>query len=227
MKKIYNYIICLFVMAFAFQSLYAQQPPFYDEIQKFKEQDSISFPPENAILFVGSSSFRKWENVQSYFAKYTIINRGFGGSTLPDVIRYANDIIIPYHPRQVVIYCGDNDLASSDTITPKIVTNRFKTLFHIIRTNLPKANISYVSIKPSPSRRHLVPEMKQANLLIRAFLKNQKNTSYIDVYKPMLLPGGQPRQEIFLEDSLHMNEKGYAIWKKAIQPYLIKNKVGD
>ena len=222
MKKIYNYIISLIIAIFAFQSIHAQQPPFYDEIQKFKKQDSISFPTKNAILFVGSSSFRKWEDVQSYFPKYKIINRGFGGSTLPDVIRYANDVITPYRPKQVVIYCGDNDLAASDTITPHIVANRFKSLFHIIRTNLSKANIAYVSIKPSPSRKQLMLKMKQANLLIKSFLKKQKNTSFIDVYHPMLLPDGKPMPGIFLEDSLHMNAKGYAIWKKAIQPHLIK-----
>ncbi|MEJ7681085.1 MAG: G-D-S-L family lipolytic protein [Segetibacter sp.] len=169
MKKVQNYILFPVILVFAFQSLHAQQTAFYDEIQKFKKQDSISFPPKNAILLVGSSSFRKWEDVQTYFPEYTIINRGFGGSTLPDVIRYANDIIIPYHPMQVLIYCGDNDLASSDTVTPPMVTSRFKTLFHIIRTNLPKANIAYVSIKPSPSRRQLMPKMEQANLLIKSF----------------------------------------------------------
>jgi lysophospholipase L1-like esterase len=222
MNKIQYRITCLVILIFAFQSLRAQQLPFYDEIQQFKKQDSISFPPKNSILFVGSSSFRKWQDVQSYFPKYKIINRGFGGSTLPDVIRYANDIILPYHPKQVVIYCGDNDLASSDTITPEIVTDRFKTLFHIIRKNLPAANIAYVSIKPSPSRKQLMPKMKRANMQIKSYLGKQKNTSFIDVYPPMLLPDGKPRPEIFLEDSLHMNEKGYAIWKKTIQPHLIK-----
>jgi len=222
MNKIQYRITCLVILIFAFQSLRAQQPPFYDEIQQFKKQDSISFPPKNSILFVGSSSFRKWQDVQSYFPKYKIINRGFGGSTLPDVIRYANDIILPYHPKQVVIYCGDNDLASSDTITPEIVTDRFKTLFHIIRKYLPAANIAYVSIKPSPSRKQLMPKMKRANMQIKSYLGKQKNTSFIDVYQPMLLPDGKPRPEIFLEDSLHMNEKGYAIWKKTIQPHLIK-----
>src|SRR5919112_4832364 len=127
MKKIPNYIICLIVIVFAFQFVSAQDTAFLSDIQKFKKQDTISFPPRNAILFIGSSSFTKWLDVQSYFPNYKIINRGFGGSTLPDVIRYANDIIIPYHPKQVIIYCGDNDLASSDTITPEIVTNRFKT----------------------------------------------------------------------------------------------------
>ncbi len=222
MNKIQNCILSLVIIVFNFQSVTAQQAPFYDEIQQFKTQDSVSFPPKNAILFVGSSSFRKWEDVQSYFPQYKIINRGFGGSTLPDVIRYANDIITPYHPKQVVIYCGDNDLAASDTITPQIVTNRFKTLFHIIRTNLPKTNIAFVSIKPSPSRKQLMPEMEQANLLIKSFLQKQKNTSFIDVYHSMLLADGKPMPEIFLEDSLHMNAKGYAIWKKVMQPHFLK-----
>lgn len=222
MNKIQNCILSLVIIVFNFQSIYAQQAPFYDEIQQFKKQDSTSFPPKNAIVFVGSSSFEKWQDVQTYFPGYKIINRGFGGSTLPDVIRYANDIITPYHPKQVVIYCGDNDLASSDTITPQVVTNRFKTLFHIIRTNLPEANIAFVSIKPSPSRKQLMPKMEEANLLIKSFLQKQKNTSFIDVYHRMLLTDGKPMPEIFLDDSLHMNAKGYAIWKKAIQPYLIK-----
>ncbi len=198
------------------------QPAFQDEIQAFKKQDRISPPPANAILFIGSSSFRKWTEVQTYFPGYTIINRGFGGSVLPDVIRYANDIIIPYRPKQVLIYCGDNDLASSDSITPQIVAGRFKHLFTVIRNALPKTKVSFVSIKPSPSRERLMPKMKQANSLIKSFLLKQKNTSYIDVFNPMLLPNGQPKPDLFLEDKLHMNEKGYAIWQKAIQPYLIK-----
>lgn len=222
MKQIHNSFICLVVSVFVFQLLSAQQPPFYDEIQTFKKQDSVSSQPKNAILFVGSSSFTKWQDVQSYFPGYTIINRGFGGSSLPDVIRYAHDIILPYHPKQVIIYCGDNDLASSDTVTPQVVTDRFKKLFNIIRSNLPGTKITYVSIKPSPSRKHLMPKMKQANLMIKSFLQKQENTSFIDIYNAMLLPVGKPKPEIFLEDSLHMNEKGYAIWKKAIQPHLIK-----
>lgn len=220
MKTIFTYLFSLLLFVFADQSLHAQQPPFYNEIQQFKKQDSISFPPKNAIVLVGSSSFRKWQDVQSYFPNYTIINRGFGGSVLPDVIRYANDIIIPYHPQQVIVYCGDNDLASSDTITPEIVTRRFKQLFYIIRGKLPSATISYVSIKPSPSRDKLMPKMIQTNLMIRKFLRTQKNTSFIDVFHPMLLADGKPMPEIFVEDSLHMNAKGYAIWKKAMEPKL-------
>ena len=123
-------IIAGFLFVFlAYSNAYTQQqPPFYDEIEHFKKLDSAQFPPKNAILFVGSSSIRKWEDVQSYFPDETVINRGFGGSELTDAIRYANDIIIPYHPREIVIYSGENDLAYSDTITPVIVLKRFETL---------------------------------------------------------------------------------------------------
>lgn len=197
------------------------QAPFTGEIKAFKHQDSISFPPGNAILFVGSSSFRKWTDLQSYFPDVKIINRGFGGSTLPDVIRYEKEIIAPYHPKQILIYCGDNDLASSDTVTPTMVAKRFQQLFHLIRKDLPKANIAFVSIKPSPSRIKLFDKMQEANALIKSFLKKQKNTSFINVFDKMLVDN-KPRADIFLSDSLHMNAKGYAIWQKAIQPYLRK-----
>ncbi len=203
-------------------SSYAQEPPFYNDIQAFKQEEKKTPPSQNAIVFVGSSSFRKWTDVQSYFPGYTIINRGFGGSTLPDVIRYVKDIITPYHPKQVVIYCGDNDLAASDTVTAATVTDRFKQLFSLIRSGLPDTKITYVSIKPSPSRENLMPEMAEANREIQGFLKTKPNTSFVDVYHLMLNANGKPMGSIFLDDSLHMNEKGYAIWQKAIQPHLVK-----
>ena len=196
--------------------------PFAEDIQAFKKQDALKPPPANAILFVGSSSFTKWTDVSSYFPGYTIINRGFGGSTLPDVIRYTNDIIIPYHPKQVVIYCGDNDLASSDNITADSVFERFKILFEAIRAGLPGENIVYISIKPSPSRARLRQKMEQANLLIKTYLSINTHTAFVDVFHKMLNPDGSIMTDIFIEDNLHMNAKGYAIWQKAIEPYLSK-----
>ncbi|MBD0375656.1 MAG: G-D-S-L family lipolytic protein [Flavisolibacter sp.] len=221
-KKFLYKSLLLWLLLTTSTGLFAQQLPFWDEITAFKEQDSISFPPRNVILFTGSSSFRMWKDVQDYFPGHTIINRAFGGSTLPDVIRYASDIILPYHPRQVVIYCGDNDLASSDTVTAQTVVQRFQQLFSIIRQGLPKASIAYVSIKPSPSRINLMPKMEEANEGIKRFLKKKKRTAFIDVYHPMLTPAGEPMEDLFLEDKLHMNAKGYAIWQKAILPYLRK-----
>jgi lysophospholipase L1-like esterase len=204
-------------------------PPFWNDIQNFKKQDSVSFPQKNAILLIGSSSFTMWKDVQDYFPGYTIVNRGFGGSTLLDQIRYANDIIFPYEPKQIVIYCGENDLASSDSVTAQMVFDRFKTLYQMIREKT-KAPVAFISLKPSPSRRHLFPKMREANQLILEFINLEKtaldsqpvNIAFIDVHQKMLNGSGQPMPEIFLDDSLHMNEKGYAIWKKEIEPYLIK-----
>ena len=200
----------------------AQNAPFYSEIKAFKTQDSIHFPPKHAILLLGSSSFRKWIDVQNYFPGYPIINRGFGGSTFPDAIRYLNDIVFPYQPRQILIYEGDNDVAASDKITADSVFNRFKELFFLLRKKLPKTTIDFVSIKPSPSRQSLMPEMDKSNSLIKEFLKDKKNSAFIDVYHRMLDKNGLPDKSIFGPDELHMNTKGYAIWQKIIQPYLLK-----
>jgi len=199
-----------------------QAPPFWDDIQTFKHQDSIHMPPLHAILFVGSSSFTKWTDVQNYFPGYTIINRGFGGSSLPDLIRYENDVIFKYKPKQIVLYCGENDLAASDTVTAKMVFDRFKKLFTDIRKKFSNIPFVYISIKPSPSRWQLREKMIAANNQIASFLAEKKNTVFLDVYHKMLGPNGTPIKEIYVEDNLHMNAKGYSIWKKEIQPHLFR-----
>ena len=201
---------------------YAQHAPFWDEIQAFKKADSLNPPPAHPIVFTGSSSFRKWTNVKEAFPGYPIINRGFGGSTFPDVIRYVNEVVIKYNPRQVVLYCGDNDLASSDTVTAEMVFRRFTTLYTLIRSKLPKTDILYVSIKPSPSRERLMPRMEEANKLIASYLHNQKHAAFVDIYHAMLTPEGKPIDGIWEADKLHMTAKGYDIWQKIVAPYLDK-----
>jgi lysophospholipase L1-like esterase len=202
--------------------LFAQTvtPPFWDEIQAFKKEDSVQPPPKKPILLIGSSSFRMWSDVQAAFPGYPILNRSFGGSSFPDLLRYADAVIFPYRPKQVLIYCGDNDLAASDTVSAHTVHQRFLQLFTIIRSRLPKTAIAFVSIKPSPSRAHLMPKMQEANALIKTFLAGQRRTAYVDVYNPMLQPNGKPAPEIFLQDSLHMNGNGYRIWQQQIKPVL-------
>jgi len=199
-----------------------QKPAFWEDIRDFKKADSVAPPPKNAILFIGSSSFTMWKDVQEYFPQYKIINRGFGGSTLLDQVRYINDIVVPYKPKQVIIYCGENDLASSDTVDGKDVARRFQRLFTIIRNKFPKTQVSYISMKPSPSRELLLKKMRSGNDQIKKYLSTKKRTAFIDVYKEMIDDEGKPRTDIFLEDNLHMNKAGYAIWKKAIEPYLVK-----
>ncbi|MGV3684962.1 MAG: GDSL-type esterase/lipase family protein [Daejeonella sp.] len=222
MKYTTRLLVCFLFVQLSSLSLSAQQNPrFYKDIQAFKKQDSISAPPKNAILFVGSSSFTGWKDVQTYFPEYPIINRGFGGSSLTDVIRYTNDIIIPYQPKQVVVYCGENDFTVTG-VNADTVYNRFKTLFELIRKDLPKTHIAFVSLKPSPSRAKYMPEMARANDLIRDYLKTNRRTAYVDVYSKMLLADGTPMPHIFKADKLHMVESGYRIWQKEIQPTLVK-----
>jgi len=198
MKKLS--LLLLFLTAFIFAK--AQEAPFIKEIQNFKKKDSVQFPPKKAVLFVGSSTFTKWTDVQDYFPKHVIINRGFGGSSLPHVIDYAKDIIYPYHAKQVVIYCGENDFGDPG-VTAQIVADRVKKLFDLIRENDPKVHIAYISIKPSPSREKNVPKMKEANAKIVEIIKGMKYAQFINT-----------------ADMLHMNAKGYAIWQKIMEPYL-------
>lgn len=224
MKKmsIKNLLTFLFFSVFSITSLAQTDIPFGVEIRAFRAKDSAQMPSKGQILFVGSSSFTNWTDVQDYFPEYPIINRGFGGSSLPDVIRYADDVIFKYDPSQIVIYCGENDLAGSNTVTADTVFNRFKVLFGMIRAKYPKVPVVFVSLKPSPSRAHLMPEMLKANVAIRNFLKKKKKTDFVDVYHAMLTSEGKPMPDIFLKDELHMNAKGYAIWQEKIKPYLKK-----
>ncbi|MBC7848363.1 MAG: G-D-S-L family lipolytic protein [Chitinophagaceae bacterium] len=203
------------------QLSYSQQPPFWNDVQSFKKQDSASMPPKNIILFIGSSSFTNWKDVREYFPNKPILNRAFGGSTLPDLIRYKQDIVYKYQPKQVVIYCGENDFASSDTVSVNTVVTRFKQLFGLIRSKHKNVPIAYVSMKPSPSRKNLMPKYVAANNAIKSFLQGFKHTVFIDVYQSMLNADGTPKADIFVSDNLHMNAKGYAIWQKIMQPHLL------
>jgi len=220
MKKIIAFLFLLVVCEHILQAQVS--PRFWPDIVAFKKQDSLQPPPVHPILFVGSSSFTKWTGINNDFPGYPVLNRAFGGSTLVDVIRYTYDIILPYQPKQVFIYCGENDLASADSTTAIEVVRRVKTLFWMIRTNLPGATIDYVSIKPSPVRTGIQDKVLAANKEIKSFFKKQKNAAFIDVYYPMLDKKGQMREELFVDDRLHMKPEGYAIWKKIIQPYLVK-----
>ena len=215
-------IFICFLLFSGFSAFSQSEFPFHLQIKSFLKQDSLKFPPKSAILLVGSSSFTNWKDVQDYFPGYKIINRGFGGSSLTDVIRYAPDIIFPYKPSQILIYCGENDFPSGPSTTADTIFNRFTHLHRMIRTALPKTEIIYISMKPSVSRLKYLPEMRRANEMIRVFQQKQKRSGFIDVYSKMILADGSPMPDIFLNDQLHMNKNGYMIWQKAIYPYLNK-----
>ncbi|MBK0383308.1 hypothetical protein I5M32_10080 [Pedobacter sp. SD-b] len=215
-------ILLLIGFLVSFGAFAQQKPPFYDEVQAFRKADSLNMPAKSGILFIGSSSLRKWTDLEKVYKTYGAINRGFGGSTLANAIYYADDIIFPYQPRQIVIYSGENDIAEG--ASPEITFDRFKILFGLIRKKMPNVLISFISIKPSISRQKMMPQMVYANELIKTYLATQANANFINVYPLMLKDDGKPIDDIFLEDNLHMNQKGYDIWIKVISPYLLKAK---
>jgi lysophospholipase L1-like esterase len=200
----------------------AQAQPFINEIKVFRKADSLTTPPKNVVLLVGSSSFTKWKDVQDYFPAHTMLNRGFGGSSLTDLIFYANDVLLKYKPKQILIYCGENDIAGSSIVTADTVFERFKTVYSTIRSKFKKVPIAFISMKPSPSREKYAEVMQKGNALIKLFMEQQKRASYIDVYSSMLDANGKALTHIFISDKLHMNAEGYKIWQGVIAPYLVK-----
>lgn len=195
---------------------------FINEIKAFRKADSLTTPPKNVVLLVGSSSFTKWKDVQDYFPAHTMLNRGFGGSSLTDLIFYANDVLLKYKPKQILIYCGENDIAGSSTVTADTVFERFKTVYSTIRSKFKKVPIAFISMKPSPSREKYADVMQKGNALIKLFMEQQKRASYIDVYSSMLDANGKALTHIFIADKLHMNAEGYKIWQGVIAPYLVR-----
>lgn len=197
-----------------------QEAPFSKDIAAFKEADRLAPPAKGQILFVGSSSFTRWTNVATAFPHHRILNRGFGGSTLLDVTRYLDDVVFPYRPSQVVLYCGENDFATDQNLSYDVVVGRFKNLFRLVRRKLPRTPFAYVSMKPSPSRWGMALKFTAANAAIKEYLSTQSRTSFVDVWPAMLGADGLPKPDIFVEDKLHMNEKGYALWTPLIEKVL-------
>lgn len=217
MKKMLSAFLLLTFALFFSQE---KKPMYWQDIQNFKKLDQENAPPKDAILLIGSSSFTKWTDIVSYFPDKTIINRGFGGSRLTDLNYYANDLLSPYQPKQIIVYCGENDFADNHKLKANEVVNRYKTFYKKIREKFPNIEVDYISIKYSPSRENLWPQMKEANKKIAAFMKKEPNAEFIDITKAMEDANGNVRKELFVEDMLHMTPEGYQIWTKVMNPYM-------
>jgi lysophospholipase L1-like esterase len=188
------------------------------EIREFEHADSLQPPPQGAILFVGSSSIRLWETLQKDFPDHQVINRGFGGSELSDAVHFADRIILPYKPKTVIVYAGDNDLANGKK--PERILDDYKQLVYCIHEQLPQTRIDFISIKPSLARWNLIDKIRKTNGLIREYTSHNRLLSYIDIFTPMLGEDGAPRKELFARDGLHLNKEGYLLWKEWVKPAL-------
>jgi lysophospholipase L1-like esterase len=212
--------VALMPHSFVHQSWADDKPDFSrweKDIAAFENQDKKTPPPKKAVLFAGSSSVRLWDLKKS-FPDLDVINRGFGGSQIADSTHFAARILFKAEPRVIVLYAGDNDIAGGKT--PEQVTEDFQSFAGLVHKELPSAKIIFISIKPSPKRWEMAGTQKKANEQIEAWCKKNDYVVYVDVVKPMLGDDGKPRQELFLKDGLHLNEKGYELWASLLKPHL-------
>jgi len=194
--------------------------PFDNEIRAFKHQDSISFPPKDGILFIGSSSIRVWSDLEQRFPGKPIIKRGVGGSELSQLVDYYTPyVLFPYHPRKIFIYDGENDIAAGKS--GEFVFEEFEKLYGMIKTQLPDATIYFMSVKMSPSREKYFSQVAIANNLIEKYLADKPNTAFIDVNTTLLkATTSMPDSSLFRADYLHLNSKGYDKWQQVLTPYV-------
>ncbi|MHC4876011.1 MAG: SGNH/GDSL hydrolase family protein [Planctomycetota bacterium] len=187
-------------------------------IQKFEEQDRKNAPKQNHVLFVGSSSIRMWKLDQS-FPDIKPINRGFGGSQIADSIHFADRLILKHRPRIVVLYAGDNDLAKGKT--PARVEADFREFVVTIHKSLPETKIVFIAVKPSIARWNLIEQVRAANAAVAEICSKNDRLEFVDIDKPMIGDNGQPREDLFLKDGLHLNDDGYAIWTNLVRPHIV------
>lgn len=212
-----NFYLLLF--AFLSFTLTAQDPlRFEKEVNTLVAGDS-AVSKKKLILFTGSSSIRMWKSLAQDFPQHNVLNRGFGGSEMSDLLYYNRQLILNYKPRKIFIYEGDNDINSGKT--PEVILADAAKLLASIRSNLPaKVKVYFISPKPSISRKQLRSQYEDYNQKLRDWCSRQKGVTYIDVWTPMLDGKGEFRTDLFLEDNLHMNRTGYEIWKQVIAKYL-------
>ena len=237
MKNLFHtfFIICILTSFFACSETAVQQEistvepyrmesgkmvdRFESAILNMEKEDSLRTAHENEIVFTGSSSIRMWKGLDLDMLPLNAINRGFGGSTIPEMNYYAGRIVIPYKSPLIVFYCGENDI--SDGYSPKEVEANFKKFDELVRQYLPKTKILFLSMKPSLARWELWPQFVEGNQMIQKYIESKPHLHYFDTSKSMLTAEGTPDSTIFIEDGLHMNQIGYDRWTKELKPVLL------
>ena len=186
-------------------------------IVQYEAQDAANRPAPGGIVFTGSSYIKRWTNLVEDFPGLPVLNRGFGGCQLADVWHYADRIVIPYAPREVVIYAGGNDINAKKP--PHLVFGDFVALMERLRAALPGVKLVFISCPPSPKRRSQTADIRELNALIAEYSAKHE-IAFVNTFDLMLGPDGLPRLDIYVEDQLHMNAKGYAIWRDTVAPHL-------
>ena len=188
------------------------------DMEAFARQDATNAPVKGGIVFTGSSSIRRWETLAEDFPQHRVLNRGFGGSEMLDAVNYFDRLVLPHQPRLIVLYAGSNDINAGKT--PERVEADFRKFIALVKQKLPDTRVAYIANAGNPSRWKQVEQVREANRRIEAVTKTDPQLAFINVFDAMLGPDGLPKPDIFVEDRLHMNAKGYAIWKQVVEPFL-------
>jgi len=207
------------IVALSCSDLRAASPKVRKAVEAYLEGDRATPPPAGGILFVGSSSIARWKTLDQDFPDRPIIGRGMGGSTIADCVEFIDRIVLPYRPRQVIFYAGENDIARGRA--PALVADDFAQFCRLVHEVLPETRIVFISIKPSPARRKHLSLFNEANAVIANYCTTDERLSFVDVVPHMLDAMGEPRSELFSSDRLHMNTTGYEIWARLVEPELL------
>ncbi len=203
-------------------SAQAPDPLRYEEtISAWEAEDALNPPPANAIVVTGSSSITRWNSeMVDDLSPLTVIPRGFGGTRMSDVLYWVDRLIVRYEPRAVAIYEGDND-TGADRLKAETIIGQFEQIVARIHEALPETRIYAISVKPSVSRWDVWSEAQRTNEMLQAIAAEDQLVYYIDAATPMLQPNGEVMTDIFVDDNLHLNEKGTDIWAAAIKAGLM------
>ncbi len=201
-----------------FLDAWGKEDYYQEDINKFKDQDLIDFPENVEVLFTGSSSIRFWNSLEEDMRPLKVLNRGFGGAHIVHVNYHFEDVVSRYNPQAIVFFCGTNDITALKTA--KETVEDFKIFQNKVRTNLPNVPIFVIGIKPTPAREYIEEEELEYNKLIADLAAEDELLSFIDIWDAMLSEEGERIPELFVEDGLHINAKGYEIWTKLVRENL-------
>ena len=236
MQKTHNWQLICILPVILLAGCRAEQPPppvaaadpenpieWEADIAAFEARDSLMAPPENAFLFIGSSSIRLWKTLAEDMDPLPVIQRGFGGSKLGDAIYYIDRIVTPYAPRAIVMFSGTNDIAGDSPKPPERVFSLYKQFVGEVQRKLPGTPIFFIAITPTWARWEHKDLVARTNALVEAHTVSNPLLYFIDTASAVLDENGEPRKDLFVEDQLHLNEQGYAVWTSIIKPALIES----
>lgn len=214
MKKLISAFLLVFLVQFSF----AQDIPFQEEVERRSKEIDDAGWKKGSVVFTGSSSVRMWKNLQEQFPDVAIINSAFGGSRADQLLMHLDKSILRFEPSKVFIYEGDNDINSGQDISD--IMKNLDALVTKIQAKYPNTIVNLIAAKPSPSRWDKKVSYVALNDLIRQYATTHDKVNIVNVWDIMLDDTGKPRADIFIEDNLHMNEKGYELWKEIFTPFM-------